>query len=117
LVGDWVLKNVIYTCKELVEEGMFIGRLGGEEFGIAIHNVSEEQMFHKIETLRLAIEKLDTATSGVSLQVTASFGISHSSTSGYDLSMLFTHADLALFRAKNKGRNQTVVYHPNMTSE
>ncbi len=117
LIGDWVLKNVIYTCKELVEERMFIGRLGGEEFGIVMHGVDMETMYQKIEAMRLAIEKLDTSTSGVNLKVTASFGISNSLESGYDPAMLLTHADLALFKAKNIGRNQTVVYHENMASD
>jgi len=117
LIGDWVLKNVIYTCKKLVEERMFIGRLGGEEFGIVMHGVDMGTMYQKIEAMRLAIEKLDTSASGANLQVTASFGISNSLESGYDPAMLLTHADLALFKAKNKGRNQTVVYHENMASD
>lgn len=117
LIGDWVLKNVIYTCKELVEERMFIGRLGGEEFGIVMLGVDMGTMYQKVEAMRLAIEKLDTSASGVNLQVTASFGISNSLESGYDPAMLLTHADLALFKAKNKGRNQTVVYHEKMASD
>ncbi|VAW45614.1 diguanylate cyclase/phosphodiesterase (GGDEF & EAL domains) with PAS/PAC sensor(s), partial [hydrothermal vent metagenome] len=74
-------------------------------------------MYQKVEAMRLAIEKLDTSASGVNLQVTASFGISNSLESGYDPAMLLTHADLALFKAKNKGRNQTVVYHEKMASD
>lgn len=116
LIGDWVLKHVIYTCKEFIEEGMLMGRLGGEEFGLVMHGVSQSQVLEKIESMRSAIEKMDTTSSGVSLEITASFGVSTASKSGYTLPMLLTHADLALFAAKDKGRNQTVVYADSFTA-
>ncbi|WP_223787709.1 GGDEF domain-containing protein [Marinicella meishanensis] len=111
LIGDWVLKNVVYAIKELVEENMIIARLGGEEFCVVIPMVDCEAMAAKLETMRRAIETLDCSESGVELSVTASFGYTSSVTSGYSLPMLLTHADVALFEAKKQGRNQVVKFN------
>lgn len=112
LVGDWVLKSVVYACKQLMEEGMLIARLGGEEFCIVYAGVEDELMRMKLEAMRAAIENLDGLASGVEdLRVTASFGVCSNQSSGYRLSLLLKHADVALFKAKKRGRNQVVVFH------
>lgn len=110
LVGDWVLKNVVYACKDHMEENMLFARLGGEEFCVVMANVSPGQMAEKLEALRLTIEQLDCSDSGAELNVSASFGFTSTRHSGYKLAMLLTHADIALFEAKNKGRNQIKSY-------
>lgn len=112
LIGDWVLKNVVYTIKEKMQENMIIARLGGEEFCIVMYDVSVDVMFDKAEQMRQAIETLDCSDSGVEMSVTASFGVSTSETSGYSLPMLLNHADVALFEAKNSGRNRVNKYVP-----
>jgi len=110
LVGDWVLKNVVYACKDLMEENMLFARLGGEEFCVVMAGVSAGQMAEKLEAMRLTIEQLDCSESGAELKVSASFGVTSTRFSGYKLAMLLTHADIALFEAKNKGRNQIKCY-------
>lgn len=110
LIGDWVLKNVVYAIKELVEENMIIARLGGEEFCVVLPMVDCDAMTQKLEAMRHAIETLDCSESGVELSVTASFGFTSTVTSGYSLPMLLTHADVALFEAKKQGRNQVVKF-------
>ncbi len=108
LIGDWVLKNVIYACKEKMEDTMLIARLGGEEFCIVKLGSALSDMFEKVEDMRVAIETLDCSESGADFKVTASFGIASSTHSGHSLHMLLTHADLALFEAKKRGRNQVI---------
>lgn len=110
LIGDWVLKNVIYACKELIEENMIIARLGGEEFCIVMTDISCDELLEKLENMRFAIESLDCRESGADLSVTASFGVTSSITSGYSLPLLLTHADVALFEAKKSGRNRVVKF-------
>jgi diguanylate cyclase (GGDEF)-like protein len=110
LVGDWVLKNVVYACKDLMEENMLLARLGGEEFCVVMAGVSADEMTDKLEAMRGTIEQLDCSESGAQLNVSASFGVTSTRVSGYKLAMLLTHADIALFEAKNKGRNQINAY-------
>lgn len=110
LTGDWVLKNVVYSCKELMAENMLIARLGGEEFCVVMPNLSTDDVLIKIEAMRQAIESLDCSEEGDELAVTASFGVACTDLSGYNLNMLLTHADVALFEAKKRGRNQVMFY-------
>jgi len=110
LVGDWVLKQAILTCEAAADEDILIARLGGEEFAIVSPGIEPHQMLELMNKMRVAIELMDCTDSGSELTVTASFGVSHSGLSGYNISMLLTHADLALFEAKNKGRNRVVSY-------
>ena len=112
LIGDWVLKNVIYAVKELVEENMIVARLGGEEFCLVLKNTDATIMDQKLEKMRAAIEHLDCSDSGAQLSVTASFGVTSTKISGYSLALLQTHADVALFEAKKNGRNQVVRFKP-----
>ncbi|MFC3194137.1 GGDEF domain-containing protein [Marinicella sediminis] len=110
LVGDWVLKQAILTCEDVADQDIMIARLGGEEFAIVSPGIEPCQMIDLMNKMRVAIEMMDCAESGAELTVTASFGVSHSGLSGYNISMLLTHADLALFEAKNNGRNRVVSY-------
>jgi diguanylate cyclase (GGDEF)-like protein len=110
LVGDWVLKQVILTCEEVANQDILMARLGGEEFCIVSPQITQLEMTQLVERMRLAIEQMDCSGSGSEFSITASFGVSSSLRSGYEVSMLLTHADVALFEAKNKGRNRVVVF-------
>jgi diguanylate cyclase (GGDEF)-like protein len=110
LVGDWVLKQVVLTCEEVADEDILVARLGGEEFCLVSPGISQLQMMRLMEKMRAAIEAMDSSDSGAIFDITASFGVTTTALSGYRVSMLLTHADLALFEAKNKGRNEVVAY-------
>ncbi len=110
LTGDWILKHVIYEVKKHLDSKMVIGRLGGEEFGILGSAMSSKEMDSRIEGIRGSIEKLDCSESGHDIKITASFGITSSELSGHTMQMMLGHADLALYQAKSRGRNQWVRY-------
>ncbi len=111
-VGDWVLKAVADVCKKQGRKGDVLGRLGGEEFAFTLMNCDLKAAKLFAEKCRDAIEKIDTSPSGCTFQVTASFGISDSAQSGYELKDLISHADKALYVAKDTGRNRVVLYQP-----
>jgi len=54
-----------------------------------------------------AIARVD---GGHRFSITASFGVTDTSMSGYDLAKLLSHADLVLYRAKREGRNRVRVF-------
>jgi|GEM_PF-1571053 len=112
LTGDWVLKYVIYHLKSLLPEGMILGRLGGEEFALIGSGFTMNSMLEHLEKMRQMVQDLDYGESEQPITLSASFGVASSETAGYSLQMLLTQADLALYQAKNKGRNQVVVYQP-----
>ncbi len=110
LVGDWVLKQVIKDCEEVIDQDTLIARLGGEEFVVVTPGISLDETVVLLEKMRVAIEKLDCSPSGQDFSVTASFGVTSSLVSGLNSPVLLTHADVALFQAKNNGRNQVVIF-------
>lgn len=116
LVGDWVLREVVLTCENVTDEDILIARLGGEEFCIVSPSITQAAMMRLMERLRTAIEQLDSSDSGAEFRITASFGVSSTRLSGYLLPTLLSHADLALFEAKNGGRNKVVAYENKTTA-
>lgn len=112
--GDWVLKRVADTCKQFCRRIDHLGRLGGEEFAILLHGCDLHVATRLAEDCRVRIAAIDTKESGYRFTVTASFGVSATSLSGYDLAKLLSHADLMLYRAKREGRNRVRTYAPDM---
>ena len=62
----------------------------------------------RAEELRTAIGSF--ARAGVTITVTASFGVTSSGQSGHDLRQMLIHADSALYRAKRNGRNRVEAF-------
>jgi diguanylate cyclase len=108
--GDWVLKQVGKTCSAHCRKIDYIGRIGGEEFAVLLHGFDLASAARMAEDCRSQLAQIDTRECGYSFVVTASFGVSSTALSGYDLSRLLSHADQMLYRAKNEGRNRVCAY-------
>ena len=104
-IGDWVLKRAASACSHACRREDLIGRLGGEEFAMLLCGIPADGAARVAEACRAAISGIDSGETGYAVQPAASFGISLSARSGYDLTALLSHADKALYRAKNAGRN------------
>jgi diguanylate cyclase (GGDEF)-like protein len=112
--GDWALKRVADTCKHFCRRIDHLGRIGGEEFAILLHGCDLHVATRLAEDCRVRLAGIDTHDSGFRFTITASFGVSATSLSGYDLAKLLSHADLMLYRAKREGRNRVRTYAPEM---
>ncbi|MCC7247980.1 MAG: diguanylate cyclase, partial [Lysobacter sp.] len=108
--GDWVLKQVGKVCLAHCRKADYIGRLGGEEFAVLLRGADLAGAMRMAEECRSKLAQLDTRESGHAFVVTASFGVTSTAQSGYDLSRLLSHADQMLYRAKNEGRNRVCAY-------
>jgi diguanylate cyclase (GGDEF)-like protein len=102
--GDDVLKNFCVIAVEAVRPADLFGRLGGEEFGCLLYHSSLRNGTQVAERVRTAVEAASIDLNGRPLQVTISAGVA--TTNGQDLESLMKAADLALYRAKAKGRNR-----------
>jgi diguanylate cyclase (GGDEF)-like protein len=109
-VGDLVLKRAVAACQTHLRSIDIFGRLGGEEFGILLPDCALEAARQRAEKLRLAIAGLNDANAGIAFDVTASFGIAATNSSGYDLRQLLAHSDVALYQAKREGRNRVALF-------
>jgi diguanylate cyclase len=110
LTGDWVLKAVVEHCRQFVRNIDIFGRIGGEEFAVFLPACTAEKAALLGEILRDAIEQIDCSASGHPINITASFGVTCTDRSGYELRQLFRDADVALYLSKNQGRNKVTLF-------
>ncbi|QDL96666.1 GGDEF domain-containing protein [Rhodopseudomonas palustris] len=105
-IGDRVLAEIGGILRDFAApRGMLIARHGGEEFAGLIVGVSDEQANdYALELCRRCATEV--ACDGRRVAVTMSFGLA--TYGGGDLSSLMRRADLALYRAKDLGRNCVV---------
>jgi diguanylate cyclase (GGDEF)-like protein len=101
-----VLKQVADIGRSLCPERDAIGRLGGEEFALALSDLDIDQAAALAEGFRRAIGELDYLSGGCHVPVTASIGVACTSHSGYGYQKLLSEADRAMYRAKQAGRNR-----------
>ncbi len=86
-----------------------IGRVGGEEFMILLPHTGREGAEAFAERLRLALAEAPIAVDGTPVRVTTSIGL-RSFDPGAEPEQMLLDADKALYRAKETGRNRTVVF-------
>jgi len=114
--GDWVLKEVVKACQKVIRTNDIFARLGGEEFCILLPSCSIERAEKLSEHYRKMIAYINTESTGHNFKVTASFGITSSETSSYDLNTLINNADHAMYQSKNNGKNQLTLFSNNEKS-
>jgi diguanylate cyclase (GGDEF)-like protein len=117
VTGDWVLKRVAQVCTGMCRGIDHLGRIGGEEFAILLHGCDLKAATRMAEDCRVRLSRIDPLPSGYTFPISASFGVSSSTTSGYDLDKLLSHADQMLYRAKREGRNRVRAYMPETSAE
>lgn len=107
-VGDAVLRRAVAVCQQQLRPADLFGRLGGEEFGILLHDCSRAQGMEIANRVRIAVGATPLEKDGCAVVVSASVGLASTETSGYGLQRLCMEADAALYRAKRGGRNRVV---------
>jgi len=107
-MGDVVLKLAVAICQQHLRPSDLFGRLGGEEFGILLHDCSREQGLDIANRIRIAIGTTPMEQDGSGVLISASVGLASTDTSGYELQRLCKEADSALYRAKRAGRNRVI---------
>ncbi|QDT32680.1 GGDEF domain-containing protein [Thalassoglobus polymorphus] len=109
--GDVVLQQVAnilaQTTNELrVTDHAIAARYGGEEFALILPNIGEQGAVRIANQIREAIADQKIQTARTSLSVTASFGVAAFRGVELQPSELIQLSDVALYQAKNSGRNQ-----------
>lgn len=104
--GDVVLKHVAATLREMLRSYDIIGRIGGEEFMIISPGLDLEEAAALADRLRLAIAGERVSEGGILVRVTVSAGVASIITEDDSVQALIKRADMALYRAKQSGRNQ-----------
>ncbi len=115
--GDAVLKALAMVLKQSVRASDLVVRYGGEEFMIILIDSAGEAADRVAENIRLAVEKLKVQVSGIMIQKTISIGISDFPTDSDTFWQAVKFADVALYQAKERGRNRVIRFVPAMWSD
>jgi diguanylate cyclase (GGDEF)-like protein len=106
LVGDQVLIGVAGTLTNQLRDYDVTGRFGGEEFVVLLPGADTVEACRVAERLRNRVRRLAVAAEDGTVTVTISVGVALFRTHGQDLIELLASADLALYRAKESGRDR-----------
>ena len=106
LVGDQVLAGVATTLCGQLRDYDVVGRFGGEEFVVLLPGADIVEACRVAERLRSRVRRLTVPAEEGTVGVTISVGVSLLRTHGHDLIELLAAADLALYRAKQSGRDR-----------
>jgi diguanylate cyclase (GGDEF)-like protein len=115
LAGDAVLRAVSDTLRHAVRSYDLIGRWGGEEFAVLLPGIDHDELHCSAERIRAAISVLTvTSTDRTGNEVTitdltVSIGAGAYPDTAEELTPLLLATDDALYRAKDGGRNKTVL--------
>jgi diguanylate cyclase (GGDEF)-like protein len=112
LAGDFVLKKTALLIKDLLRKGDYVARYGGEEFLIILPNTQIDNALIVADKIRESVEKtVYTYNNETELKVTISLGVTDNNLNCPENEyQMIKNADLALYEAKEKGRNQAVVF-------
>ncbi|WP_420409735.1 GGDEF domain-containing protein [Hoeflea sp.] len=118
-VGDRVLTIVAAVMKSALRRDVFLSRTGGEEFAIILEGTSQSVTTEIAERVRRAVERTPLKNQKTGLEygpITLSLGICMASDAD-SAEELYNKADVALYSAKNAGRNCYQVYNPELNQE
>jgi diguanylate cyclase (GGDEF)-like protein/PAS domain S-box-containing protein len=111
--GDEAIANAAYAISSRLRETDVLARLGGDEFAVLLPNADAAGASVVAEELLRALREETVELTGRSRTLSASVGIamfeSEGELSGEDV---LVNADLAMYDAKNSGRDRVEVYHP-----
>jgi diguanylate cyclase (GGDEF)-like protein/PAS domain S-box-containing protein len=115
-VGDEVIASVATTLRDRLRLNDVVARLGGDEFAVLLPSTGGAEAAYVAEQLRAAIAS-KAHGDGERLRVTASIGVAashHGRTSADDL---LADADIAMYEAKEAGRDRVMRFDPGRRAE
>jgi len=112
--GDLILKELCVVAKNAIRQYDLMARYGGEEFVFVLPETSSTTAMIVAQRLCRAIAENDFFDGYRHFQVTISLGVASATPENteFNPNEFIAQADQALYRAKNLGRNQAVLYQP-----
>ena len=116
-MGDKVLKEIAKVLVKSVREADLVIRFGGEEFLVLLMDVQSGESVEIAEKIRKAVESHTIESFGVVLRKTVSVGVSEFPVDSDKIWQCIKYADVALYKAKEMGRNRVVRFKPEFWTE
>ncbi|HEX4510202.1 MAG TPA: EAL domain-containing protein [Burkholderiaceae bacterium] len=108
--GDALLKDVAVRLGAALRPSDRVARLGGDEFVVLVTEIDDDRAIATVARQVLATVAKPCRLGDQDFRVTASIGISVYPIDGLDEPTLMKHADIAMYQAKEDGRNAFVFY-------
>lgn len=116
--GDIVLSKLAIILKDNVREADLVVRFGGEEFLILLIDIKPHHVKKVAEKIRTAVEGYTFHAHNVDIKKTLSIGTSlFPGEGGSGIWEIIKQADIALYKAKNSGRNRTIEFSKELWEE
>ena len=113
-IGDYVLSRIATRLKKVLRSNDFVARIGGDEMAALIDDFHDTEEVDVIaERCLYAVEKPVQVTPQT-IKQSASLGISLYPASAMDDDSLLQYADTAMYRAKEKGKNNYIFFQPEL---
>ncbi len=116
-VGDMVLKEAASNIRKSVRTSDLVIRFGGEEFLVLLIDIKPGDSFEVAEKIREKIEESKVKIAGGFIQKTISIGVSEFPTDTQNFWEAIKFADVALYKAKERGRNRVLRFAIDMWAE
>jgi diguanylate cyclase (GGDEF)-like protein len=110
-VGDEVMRSLATLLREQLCPRAVLGRIGGDEFAVVVAEGDAGHALTAADSLCDVVAGTPVFAGGAALHVTVSIGVAPRGPDD-DCDVLFAHADLALYEAKNAGRNRARLFAP-----
>lgn len=109
-IGDVTIKILSQTLQETIRKSDIAIRYGGEEFIVLLHNCKKENLFDVAQNIRKSFEAKSIPAGNTTINKTISIGATTFPFDDNNILECIKNADLALYKAKNTGRNKVVIY-------
>gem|GEM_PF-2401041 len=114
--GDEVLVEISRRIKSVCE-GAFIARIGGDEFVIILEGITDKEILNSKIKEVLKVINTEFIHGDKNNLISGSIGVVSGNTNQENVENLLTKGDLALYKAKEKGKNQFVIYTEDLEAE
>jgi diguanylate cyclase (GGDEF)-like protein len=108
--GDALLQQVAERLGATLRDSDTVARMGGDEFVILVRECEDEAALAVVADKLLAAVARPVVCAGQEFRVTASVGIAIYPADGLDEATLMKHADIAMYQAKEDGKNTYAFY-------
>jgi diguanylate cyclase len=116
-VGDSLIRAVAQRLVRAVRDNDLVARLGGDEFAVIATDVASVESLDQLATRLIATLRAPYGIMNHTLVIGASIGIAAIDRSSIDSADIMRRADVALYRAKNEGRNRACIYDADMDAD
>jgi len=117
LIGDALIRAVGQRLARLLRASDLVARLGGDEFAVITPDVGELGDLQSLADRIINALRAPYAIMGHTLTIGASIGITSITRETGEVADIMRRADVALYRAKNEGRNRACIYDAEMDAD